>query len=352
MRRIVSLTAAVVLPAVVIAGCGSSGSQPGGSGGSASSSGVVTVAVARQVLSKYVTVNNRSNKLRQDSLLATYEGGSSYQIDAGDYRWTLNSDPSNKNYSVLSYADPQFFIPKQSGYPAWFAVHVVQEDVPSLTKKAPMYLLFAKASASAPWLEVREPSAYGLPAGQQPQVATKSGYATQVSPSDATGLALAPDDLPAKDVSFLDVGNIPTTPARPGLPTPTRPKVISFVNGTTGLGDLSDTSFWKSHMPSGSSVLDSHQTTTDQIYALRTTSGGALVFYDLTASLVLGAPFAQPFSITIPGFFNNSQQSTSFQLNYVDQFAVYEPPGSSASPQVLADETGPVSSECAGAPCS
>jgi hypothetical protein len=349
MRRIVAATAAAVLPIAMLMGCGSSGSQPGSS---ASASGVVTAAVARQVLSRYVTVNNQSNKVRQDSLLASYEGGSSYQIDAGDYRWTLNSDPSNKNYSVLSYVDPQFFIPQQSGYPAWFAVHAVQEDVPSLSKKAPMYLLFTKASASAPWLEVREPTSYGMPAGQQPQVATKSGYATQVSPSDGAGLALAPDDLPAKDVSYLDVGNISTTPARPGLPTPTRPKVINFANGTTGLGDLSDTSFWKSHMPSGSSVLDSHQTTTDQIYALRTTSGGVLVFYDLTASLVLGAPFAQPFSITIPGFFNNSQQSTSFQLNYVDQFAVYEPPGSSASPQVVADETGPVSGECDGAPCS
>jgi hypothetical protein len=348
MRRIVALAAAVV-PAVVLAGCGSAG---GSSTSSSPAAGVVTEAGAQQVLSHYVTVNNQSNKLRQDSLLATYEGGSSYQIDAGDYRWTLTSDPSNKNYSVQSYTGPQFFIPQQSGYPAWFAVRVTQEDVPAATKKALIYLVFAKASASAPWLEVREPTAYGMPGGSQPQIAVKSGYATPVSPSDGTGLALAPGNLPAQDVNYLDAGNIPTTPARPGLPTPNRPKVTNFVNGTTGLGDESDTTFWKSHMPSGSSVLDSHQTTTDQIYALRTTGGGALVFYDLTASLVLGAPFAQPFSITIPGFFNNSQQSTSFQLNYVDQFAVYEPPGSSASPQVVADETGPVSGECDGGPCS
>jgi hypothetical protein len=353
MRRIVAVTFAAVLPAILIAGCGSSGAQNGGSGGTAASSGsgVVTLAEARQALSRYVTVNNRSNKLRQDGLLATYEGGSSYQIDAGDYRWTLTSDPSNKNYSALSYTSPRFFIPRQSAYPAWFAVRVTQEDVPSQTKKTPLYLVFTKASASAAWLEVRQPSAYGMPAGTVPQVATASGYATQVSPSDATGLALAPDKLPAQDVSYLDVGNIPTTPPRPGLPTPTRPKVINFVNGTTGLGDESDASYWKAHMPAGSSVLDSHQTTTDQIYALRTTTGGVLAFYDLTASLTLGAPFAQPFSITIPGYFNNSQQSTSFQLNYVAQFAVYEPPGASTSPQVLADETGPVSGECAGAPC-
>jgi hypothetical protein len=347
MRRIVAVTAAAVLPAAVLMGCGSSGSQQ-----ASSAAGVVTMTVARQVLSRYVTVNNQSNKVRQDSLLATYEGGSSYQIDAGTYRWTLNSDPSNTAYSALSYTNPQFYIPMQSGYPAWFAVRALQEDVPSLTKKALMYLVFTRASASAPWLEVREPTAYGMPAGPQPQIAAKSGYATQVSPSDATGLALAPDKLPAQDVNYLDVGNIPTTPARPGLPVPKRPKVINFVNGTTGLGDESDTSFWRSHMPSGSSVLDSHQTTPDQIYALRTTSGGVLVFYDLTASLTLGTPDAQSFSITIPGFFNNSEQSTSFTLNYDDQFAVYEPPGTSPTPQVVADETGPVSGECDGAPCS
>lgn len=333
--------------------CGSSGGgqgSPATSGPSAAN--IVTKAQAQRVLSQYDTVNNRSNKLRQDSVLATYEGGSSYQIDAGIYRWTLSNDPSDKNYAAVSDTSPQFFIPRQSGYPVWFAVRSLEVDASTPPKQGYAYLVFTKASASAPWLEVREPNAFGLPAQPQPQVATAGGYATQVSPSDGTGLALAPDKIPAQDVSFLDVDNIPTTAPRPGLPKPKRPKVINFVSGKEGLTDLSDTTFWAKHMPSGSSVLDSHQVTTDQVYALRTSGGGVLAFYDLTASLTLGAPFAQPFAITIPGFFNGKRQSTSFTLNYVDQLAVYEAAGPVAAPQVLATQAALVSGECAGAPCT
>jgi hypothetical protein len=349
MRRIAAVTVAAVLPVAALAGCGLSG----GHGSSAASAGVVTRAVAQQVLSRYITLDNRSGKLREDSLLATFEGGSSYQIDAGIYRWTLSSDPSNKDYSAVDYVDPQFFIPWQSGYPAWFAVRALEEDGPSLTDKAQAYLVFTKASASAPWLEVREPGAYGLPAEPQPQIATASGYATQVSPSDSTGLALAPDKLPAQDVAYLDVDNIPTTAPRPGLPVPKRPKVINFVNGKTTLVEFADTSDFQSQLqPAGGSVTDTHQTTGDQIYALRAVSGGVLVFYDLTASVSMNAPYGEPFSITVPGFFTNDRQSTEFTLNVIDQFAVYEPPGKSVSPEVLANNSAMVSGDCDGVLCT
>jgi hypothetical protein len=353
MRRFIMLTAAVLLPVATMAGCGSSGGGHGGSATSGTSAAnLVTKAQVQRVLSQFTAVNNRSNKLRQDGLLATYEGGSSYEIDAGLYRWTLSNDPSNKYYQTVSYTDPQFFIPRQSGYPAWFAVRATEVNTSTQTKQADAYLVFTKASASAKWLQVREPNAFGLPAQAQPQVTTAAGYATQVSPSDASGLTLSPDQIPAQDVTFLDVGNIPTKPARPGLPTPKRPKVINFANGKDSLTDLSDTTFWSKRMPQGSSVIDSHQTTKDQVYALRTSGGGVLAFYDLTASLTLGAPFAQPFSITIPGFFDGKKQSTSFQLNYVDQFVVYEPAGAGAAPQVLGTQTALVSGECAGVPCT
>lgn len=275
-----------------------------------------------------------------------YEGGSSYEIAAGLYRWTRSNDPANKNYSTVSYTDPQFFIPRQSSYPAWFAVRAVELTASTQARKAYAYLVFGKVSASTKWLQMREPNAFGLPAQAQPQVVTTAGYATQISPTDTAGLALVPDKIPAQDVSFLDVGNIPTKPVRPGLPAPKRPKVINFVNGKDSLTDRSDTAFWSKHMPLGSSVIDSHQTTTDQVYALRTSGGGVLAFYDLTASLTLGAPFA----ITIPGFFDGKKQSTSFTLNYLDQFVVYEPSGPDATPQVLATQTAMVSGECAERP--
>lgn len=353
MRRLIMLTATALLGAAAVAACGSSGGGHGSSATSGTSAAnIVTKAQAQRVLSQFAAANNHSNQLRQPSVLASYEGGSSYQIDAGLYRWTRSNDPSNKNYSAVSYTDPQFFIPRQSGYPAWFAVRATELTASTPAKTAQAYLVFTKASATASWLQVREPNAFGLPAQAQPQVTTAAGYATQVDPSDGAGLALAPVKIATQDVSFLDVDNIPKTAPRPGLPIPKRPKVINFVNGKDSLTDLSDTTFWARHMPRGSSVIDSHQVTTDQVYALRTSDGGVLAFYDLTASLTMGAPFAQPFAITVPGFFNGARQSTSFTLNYLDQFAVYEPSGPAAIPQVLGTQAALISGECAGAPCT
>jgi len=352
MRRLLPIAALTVLPAVALTGCGSSGQKASSKPSSAATAaGVVTPASARKVLSQFTAVNNRSNKLREASLLATYEGGSSYQIDQGYYRWTRVTDPANKSYVTDSYADPVYYIPRQSSYPAWFVARTVLQQAKSSSSQD-VYLIFAKASAGANWMEVLEPGTSGLPAQAAPPVATDaSGYATQVSPADATGLKLAPAALPAKDVTYLDVDNIPTTAPRPGLPKPKRPTVVNFANGKDSLGDLSDKKFWHSHLPAGSTDLDQHQATADPVYALRTANGGALVFYDLTASLTLGVPDAQTFAITIPGIFNGKEQARSFQVNYGDQFAVYEPPGPSGVPTVLANDSGPESGECDGGPC-
>lgn len=354
MRRMLTTVAMAAIPAVVLAGCGGSGSSSGPSNpkqGSDAPAGVITPAGARQVLAQYTSTNNRANKLRQASVLATYEGGSSYQIDAAGYRQSLIIDKTNKDYAPVTYPDPVFYVPRQKNYPAWFAVRTLMQGK-KITGSSYTYMVFTKASASAKWIQVLEPDTPGLPKQTPPTVATDAaGYATQVSPADAAGLRLAPSALPAKHVSYLDVVNIPTKPLRPGLPTPKRPKVVTFANGNTSLADLHDKAFWHSHFPPGSSQLDQHQLTTGPVYALRTTDGGVLVFYNLTAALTLGAPYAAPFTITIDGIFDGKDSMNSAQVNYDDQFAVYEAAGASATPTVIANYSGAVSGECDGGPC-
>jgi hypothetical protein len=354
MLRLLTIAAMAAIPAVALAGCGGAGSssqKPGITSSSSPGGGIITPAGARQVLTQFNATNTRANKSRQASLLTTYEGGSSYQLDASGYRASLITDPKYKDYAPVSYTDPVFYVPLQKSYPAWFAVRTVTQGK-KITGSPSTYLLFTRASARAHWIEVLEPSTSGLPKQTPPAVATDAaGYATQVSPADATGLRLAPSALPAKQVSYLDVSNIPTKPLRPGLPTPKRPKVVSFANGNTALGDLHDKAFWHSHFPPGSTQLDQHQVTTDPVYALRTTDGGTLVFYDLTASLTLGAPGAAPFTITMDGIFDGKDSVRSAQVNYDDQFAVYEASGASATPAVIANYSGAVSGECDGGPC-
>jgi hypothetical protein len=354
MRRLLTIAAMAAIPAVALAGCGGSGSGSDSSSqkqGTSAPASVITPAGAKQVLAQFTLANNKSNKLREASVLATYEGGSSYQIDAASYRASLITDPKNKKYATVTYPNPVFYVPAQKSYPAWFAVRALTAGK-NITSPQTTYLLFTKQSASAPWIETLEPGTQGLPQQTPPSVETdKAGYATQVDPADATGLALAPSALPAKQVAYLDVSNIPTKAPRPGLPTPKRPKVVNFTNGKTDLGDLNDKKFWHSHMPSGSTQLDQHQVTTDPVYALRTTDGGALVFYNLTASLTIGAPDAVPFTMTIDGIFDGKDSMRAADVNYDDQFVVYEAAGASATPTVIANYSGAVSGECDGGPC-
>jgi hypothetical protein len=181
-----------------------------------------------------------------------------------------------------------------------------------------------------------------------PQVATDAhGYATQLNPAAAGQVALAPGKIPADTVTYLDANALPASP-RPGLPAPKAKKFVPVADSEDSLVDLSDKSFFAK---SGATTVDIHTTTSDPVFALRTVNGGALVFYDLDASLTMGAPYAQPFRIKIPGFLNGTQQARAFTVNYTNQFAVYETPGSPSRLQGLGTYSGRLSSDCDGASC-
>ena len=359
-RALVAALAAVALPAAaVITGCGSSG---GSHSAGPPPPSVITKQQAAQVLSQYTAENNRSNQLRDPSYLATYEGGSSYQLDRGSYRWTRTTDPSNGNYTAISYLNPVFYIPQQRTYPAWFVVRAWQQDAKKPSSGPAggyTYMVFTRSSASAKWMEVLEPNAVSSSA-TLPQIATDAnGFAEPVTAANAQQLAAAPAKLPSLDVSYLNYGtyqqiNLQLEKER-GLKPKPQAKPVSFASGQANLVDVHDQAFWRKNLPPGSADSELYATTSDPVYALRTTDGGALVFYDLTAALTLGAPYGGSMGLLRIGFagFLNGQEKpqASFQLNYGDQFAAYEPPGKQARPTVVADNSDPVSVECGGGPC-
>jgi hypothetical protein len=344
------LAAVTLSVAIALSGCGSSGT------GRAEPSAVITTAGAKQVLTQFAAGNNRANQLRDAGVLTSYEAGSSYQLDAGGYAFYRVTDPANHNYAAVSYVRPVFYIPRQTGYPAWFAVRAHQQDVQppaSGSSNTDVYLLFTRSSPSAKWLQVLEPDVLSG-GGSVPKVAVDPhGNARQVAPSDAGRLALAPGKLPAADVGYLDAGSAPTVPLRPGLPTPKAPgPVVTFANGKTNLGDLHDQAFFQGLAPGQLNVQDMHATTADRVYALQTTGGGALVFYDISATLTISTVYGQLFSLKYSGFITGTQQDSNFEVEYREQFAVYEPVGTPATPQVVAENSGPMSARCGGGPCT
>jgi hypothetical protein len=352
--------------AFALAGCSSGTISGTGAGTGQPNKGpaaVVTTADAEQVLTQYMAGLDQALHAGETSVLARYVGGSSYAIRA-----TAFKDPTIKQTPAQAFSQPRFYIPFQATYPAWFAVRVHQQA--SGTDQDD-YLVFTKAAASTPWLDVFEPVVIGK--APQPTIATdKNGNAVAVPAAQAGQLALAPDALPAAQAKYLD----PVTPAagggRPCPPgtskalaaklgctlaapptTATGSGTVTFSDGSD-IVDLHDRSVFNSHGSSEIAITNRHAVTTDPVYALRTTDGGALVFYDLSASMVLSPAggFAGLFSIDYPDLITKGKnQDASFQVNYREEFAVDEPQGTPAKPTVVAQFGGATSASCGGGPC-
>ena len=104
------------------------------------------------------------------------------------------------------------------------------------------------------------------------------------------------------------------------------------------LADLQDEGFLQPRLPDGSTHTDGHYVS-GPVFGLKTTDGGALMFYGLTARLSLAPPPGETFELSIPGYYSPGQTLTSATVMYVDQFATYIPSGP-ASLRVVADASG------------
>src|SRR5487761_1075421 len=283
---------------------------------------VITKTVARHLLASFTATSNRSNRRRDTRLLARYETGASYLLSASGYAYSRFTNPANRGFARFSFAAPAFFIPRQAGYPRWFAVQADQRVAGHRPQPGGIYyLLFTQARAGARWMLASEPysAGWGAPA---PSPATDSqGYATEIDPADAAGLAAAPGAVPSLHRGYLD--------GTAGA--------VRFGNGMLGLADVQDLAFWRTRLPAGSVVSDSHATTRGRVFALRTTDGGALVFYDLTATLTLAPPKGTTFRIRIPGIFPGRHRLTSARIRYDEQFASYDPPKGRTGMRVVAE---------------
>jgi hypothetical protein len=284
----------------------------------------ITKKQAEQVVSHYWTVNNEANEQRSDWLLGTIEAGSSYTMDVGAYRYYRASNPSGAGYVPFTAAHTTYYIPWQSAhaaYPHWFAVAVTYADLSSPQDATGSgYLVFSQASPGAAWKDVAEP--YIVPgSGQPPQIATDAkGYATQVSPRVPVGrLAIAPGKIGPVTAAALD---------NPGA---------AAIKVPGNLADERDKAFWQSRLPAGSTDSDKHQSGPGPVFGLRTTDGGAILFYSINAQLTLAPPADQTFELDVPGYYSPSQPRTSASVGYIEQFAAYDPPQGQTKPYVVAD---------------
>jgi hypothetical protein len=281
----------------------------------------LSLAQAQGVLARYTSANNTANTARSDAQLATIETGSSDAIDAGLY--LMQGAAGAAPYPAFAPVSSAYYIPagEPAAGPRWFVVRVSNAFLSSPTKvTSSEYLLFTQATSGGPWKNAIEPYLFSGTSVPQPAIGA-NGLATPVT-ATTTSLATSPDQLPTLTAASLN-----------GTGTITNP------------GDLTESAnqrFWRGKLPTAT-VTDTHALVTGdegETFALRTTSGGALVFYTDAATLTITPPTGSVLHLTIPGLYSSAQSLTTAGLSYRDQFAAYDPPAGSGTPSIVADYSG------------
>jgi hypothetical protein len=286
----------------------------------------IAQAQAQQVLATYTSTNNEANAQDSQAQLATVEAGSSLAIDDGIDQ--MKKASGSAPYPAYGPAHATYYIPLESpGYPHWFAVQVrnALASTPAQVINSE-YLVFTQAAPGAPWENSIEP--FILVGVTPPQVSIGAdGYATAVTASQA-GLMLSPATAGEATATALDTGA--GAPASPG-----------------NLADQQALAALHREFPATSSETDHHVAATTAVYGLRTVNGGALLFYDVAAQVTVTAQGGARLPLNVPGFLSPGDPVTQATLDFLEQFATYDPPAGTAGqggpgplPSVVADYSG------------
>ncbi|MFI2639860.1 hypothetical protein [Streptomyces sp. NPDC018610] len=215
-----------------------------------------TRAEAAEALQRFTDAYNRADKAYDSSLDAAYVTGALGAIDAARLKaGHANSPGGNSAHTPLKLTDARFTIPEKAGWPRWF----VADAEANKGGDARWLLVFTREGLSAKWraayLTLVAPSA-------MPKFRTDADGWAEAVPADSAGLTAPPAELSQDYATYLKDGG------------------GSFAPGTY-------TSGWrelraKDSVRPGLATQYIDEPLTDGAYAplaLRTTDGGALVFF-------------------------------------------------------------------------
>ncbi|GGU55271.1 putative lipoprotein [Streptomyces albospinus] len=219
-------------------------------------------------IDRYSAVNNKANSDNNRDLLDTVEDGPAYAMSVSEYKESEGlAQSERKAYEPWAYdtQNAQLYIPRLApGQPRWFAAAL------SGTKgKAPSRLaVFAEQPQHKRWEMVSVADLYGT---DLPKVALDAdGYATAVAANDNKDLAAGADLLRS---GILD--NFATGGQNSGKKTFTESKASSQ---QVKVHDETVTQYGSQ----GTSTFAGATNRYRDAYALKTSDGGALVFFSHT----------------------------------------------------------------------
>ncbi|MCM2579351.1 hypothetical protein M1E25_18705 [Streptomyces sp. MTZ3.1] len=159
----------------------------------------VRKAEAAKALKAYTAATNKANEALDPALDKDVETGALAAIDQAGLKARGKVSPEgNPKYTPLELTDVRYTIPKLAGWPRFFLA-----DADSNRDDNRWLLVFTRAGVDQKWK-----AAYlsVVTEEEMPEFATdKDGYAEPVPDGDASGLAVAPDQLSRTYADFLDV---------------------------------------------------------------------------------------------------------------------------------------------------
>jgi hypothetical protein len=222
-----------------------------------------TQASALKVFNSYVT-SERVATANQDELLAqSITGSSQYTVVTENY---IAAAASGHPVTMPTYGHPTLYVPKLITYPQWFMATVPQYSAGGRAAGTAL-MVFDKPDAAASW--ALDGSAVLSPGAPALHVAVKDGYATALRTTEST-LAFRPDVVGAMQASVVDEG--PSNAAAP---------VVATGPLTTGLYQA-NAAMNKQARARGDYYSWDLEGTSYPFFALRTTDGGAVVFYTMS----------------------------------------------------------------------
>lgn len=271
-----------IVAALAAAGCASaatsnvSGSAP-----------AVTAAQAGQVFDSYVATSDKAARTGDAKLARSNVTGMQWaQVNAAYMAYS--SDHLRPPYTRYAYQKPTLYLPEPAGYPRWFAASVTRTARTTITE-APVatgagaaltgrvVMVFEQASAAAPW---QLTSTSMVPAGVSlPGVAANAdGQAPVLGRSQDSGLLVRPDVVGPLLAAVVDDG--PSSPAA---------SVVASDQVTTSVSRAA-----RSGMGLTAPRGDVHQWALEgsnwDTLAIRTTDGGALVFFAMYLNVAIEVP--------------------------------------------------------------
>lgn len=225
----------------------------------------VTEAEMRAWVKSYDETNNQANADKDKRLIAQIEDGALLRVSQAGYTYAKrarkNTGDKPKKYEPFTHDEPTFYLPAFDTYPLWY----LADTVPSNSDdKSHQLAVTAAANASADWRTV-----LSVPLGKQaelPRLEERAGAPVSVPSDDKERLGKSPRQLAQ---AFGDL--LTSSAKRP--PGANRFQLHKYVKNHLK---------WnrdEAKIQADGNATFSYEAKPDQVYALGTEDGGALLLF-------------------------------------------------------------------------